>query len=133
MPDVVRLSVLPKGDDTIATPNVVRPCVQFKGDDNMPCLTSFDRGATPDVLRPCVLAKGNVVMPSLTKSYCVCCPRVMMAYHARHRPTLCAIQGPRWHVTTDIVRPRVLPYGDDGMPRQMSYDRVCFTRAMIAS
>ncbi|WP_353805799.1 hypothetical protein, partial [Acinetobacter baumannii] len=32
----------------------------------------------------------------------------------------------------DIIRPRVLPNGYDGIPRSTSLDRVCFQRAMRA-
>ena len=41
MPDIVRPCVLPKGDENIINPNVVQPCVQSKGDDNIPCLTLY--------------------------------------------------------------------------------------------
>ena len=59
--DVIQLCVLPKGDDTIATTNVVRTCVLSKGYDIMTRLMSCDS---------------------------VCFSRVMMAFHAQCCPTL---------------------------------------------
>ena len=62
----------------------------------------------------------------------LCCPRAMMACHARRRPTVYAVKGRRWHATPDVVRPCVLPKGDDGMPRPTSLDRVCCAKAYFA-
>ena len=67
-----------------ATPDAVRPCVLPKGDDGM--------HATPDVVRPCVLPKGDDGMPRPTSLDRVCCPKAMMACHARRRSTVCAAQ-----------------------------------------
>lgn len=39
---VFRLCVLPKGDYSISTPDVVLSCVLSKDNDNMPFLTSSD-------------------------------------------------------------------------------------------
>ena len=61
----------------------------------------------------------------------LCCPRAMMACHARRRPTVYAVKGRRWHATPDVVRPFVLPKGDDGMPRPTSLERVCCPKAMM--
>ena len=49
-----------------ATPDVVRPFMVSKGDDGMPCPMSFDR---------------------------LCCPKAMMACHARRRLTVFVVQG----------------------------------------
>lgn len=57
---------------------------------------------------------------------------LMFACHARHHPTLCVVQGQRWHVMLDVVRARVLPYCEYGMPRTMSYGLVCCLMAMMA-
>ena len=146
-----------KGRRWHATPDVVRPCVLQKGEDGMPRQTPFDRvcpkammacharrrstvcaaqrrwwHATPDVVRPCVLPKGDDGMPRPTSFNCVCCPKAVMACHARHRSTVCAAQRRCWHATLDTVRPCVLPKGDDGMPRPTPSDRVCCPRVMMA-
>ena len=62
----------------------------------------------------------------------LCCPRAMMACHARRRPTVYAVKGRRWHATPDVVRPCVLQKGEDGMPRPTPFDRVCCPKAMMA-
>ena len=59
------------------------------------------------------------------------CPKGMMAFHTRRHSTVFAVQGRRWHATPDAVRPFVLPKGDDGMPRPMSYDLVCCPKAVM--
>ena len=74
--------------------------VLSKGDDGMPHLTLFDRvsyqkammHATPDVVRPCLPFKGYDGMPHPMPSDCLCCPKVMIACHARRRSTVCAFQ-----------------------------------------
>ena len=86
--------------------------------------------ATPDVVRPCVLQKGEDGMPRQTPFDRVC-PKAMMACHARRRSTVCAAQRRWWHATPDVVRPCVLPKGDDGMPRPTSLERVCCPKAMM--
>ena len=47
-------------------------------------------------------------------------------------PTVCAVQKRLWHATPDVVRPCVLPKGDDGMPRPTSSDRVCCPKAAMS-
>ena len=81
------------------TPNVVRPCLPFKGYDGMPRPTLFNR----------VMSKGSDVMPrSMLTTMCVvqgrcchamldvadrvCCPKAIMACHARRRSTVCTAQ-----------------------------------------
>ena len=141
-----------------ATPYAVRPCVLPKGDDGMTHSTSLNRvccptamtachgrrrstvcaakrrwlHAMPDDVRPSVLPKGYDGMPRPTLSDRVCCPRAMMAWHARRRSTICAVQGRWWHATPDVVWLSVLPNGDDGVPRPTLFDRVCCPKAMIA-
>ena len=56
-------------------------------------------------------------MPRLTSFDRVCCPKAMLACHARRRSIVCAAQTSCLHATPDVVRPFVLPKGDDGMPR----------------
>ena len=88
--------------------------------------------AMTDVVRPCVQTKGNDWKSRLTSSNCLCCPRMMMAWHARRHPTVCVIQGRRCHVTPNIVLPRVLPNGDEGMPRLMSSNCLTYPKSMRA-
>ena len=47
--------------------------------------------ATPDVIQPCVLSKGSDCMPHPMSSDCLCCPKAMIACHARRRLTVCAV------------------------------------------
>ena len=63
-------------------------------------------------------------MPRPTSFDRVCCPRAMMACHARRGSTMCAVQRRCCHATPDIVRPSVLPKGGEVMPRLMSFDCV---------
>ena len=49
--------------------------------------------ATSDVVQQCVLSKGGDVMPRPTSSNCMCCPRAVMACHARRRSTVCDVKG----------------------------------------
>ena len=55
-----------------------------------------------------------------------------MPFHARRSPTVCAAQRPCWHATPNVVRPLVLSKGNNGIYYPMSFDRVCYTREMIA-
>ena len=101
-----------------STPDVVRPCVKSKGNDGIPCSKFFNcvcflnammecqagrystvlafQGrrchATPDVVRSCLLSKGVDVMPRPTSFDHVCCPKAMIACHARRSSTVCAAQ-----------------------------------------
>ena len=88
--------------------------------------------ATPDFVRPCVVSKGHDGMPRPSSFDRVCCPKAMMAFHARRRSTVFDVQGRKWHATPDAVRPFVLPKGDDGMPCPASFDRVCCPKAVMA-
>uniref|UniRef100_A0A3Q7GSX1 Uncharacterized protein n=1 Tax=Solanum lycopersicum TaxID=4081 RepID=A0A3Q7GSX1_SOLLC len=72
--------------------------------------------ATPDVTRPCVLHKGHAGMPFPTSSDRVCSPRAMITCHARCRSIVYAFQGLYYQATPKVIRPCVLPKGDDGMP-----------------
>ena len=96
----------------------------------MPCLTSFYRVCCPTAMMACharhstvCAAKGDDVMQRPMLFNCVCCPKAVMSCHARRRPTLRDAQRHRWHATPDVVRPCVLPKGDDGMPRLTLFDR----------
>ena len=100
--------------------------------------------------RPCVLSEGGDVMPRPTSFDRVCCPKAGMACHSRRRSdrvyyqktvmschacclsTLCAALRRCWHATPDVVRPCVLPKGDDGMPRPTSFDNVFCLRAVMS-
>ena len=70
----------------------------------MPRLTSFNR----------VLPKGDDGMPCPTPSNRQCCPKAMMACHARRRPPVCAVQRQRCHASPDDA------------------DRVCYPRALMS-
>ena len=95
-----------------------RPCVRSSGGDVMPRPTSSDRAcsprvvmscharrhstvcavqrrrwhAMPDVVRPCLPSKGYDGMPRSTSFDRLCCPKAMMACHARRSSTVCAAQ-----------------------------------------
>ena len=58
--------------------------------------------------------------------------RLVMACHARCRPTVYVAQRQRWHATPDVVQPCVWSNGDDGMSSPMSFDRVCYPYAFMA-
>ena len=88
----------------------------------MPRPTSFDR----------VLPKGNAGMLRPMSFDRVCCPKAVMACHARCRSIVFAVQGLLWHALPDVVRSCVLPKGDDGMPSPASFDRVCCTKAVMS-
>ncbi|TMW80911.1 hypothetical protein EJD97_013775 [Solanum chilense] len=120
-PNVIRPYVLSKGNHVIKYP-MSSDCVLHKGDESIP---------TTYVVRLCVLSKGNDNIPCSTSSYHICCIRAMMAFDARRRPTIFTVLERRLRVMPDVVRPRLLPYGDDYMPHPMSFDRVCYPRAMM--
>ena len=86
---------------------------------------------TPDVIPPYVLSKKEDVMSRETSSDCVCCLMAMKACHVWHHPTACVTQGPWRHSTPYVVRSCVLCKGYDNKPRPMSFDTVCFSRAMM--
>ena len=71
-------------------------------------------------------------MPRPTSSDRVCCPRAVMSCHNRRRPTVCAVQGRCFHATSDVVRPCVMPKGDDGMPSPTSSHHAYSPRAVIS-
>ena len=106
----------------------------------MPRLTSFDRVCCPRAFmscharrcRPCVLSQGGDVMPRLTLSDRACSPRAVISCHARCHSTECAVQGPWFHATPDVIRLSVLSIDGDGMSRLTSSDRVCFLRTVMA-
>ena len=60
-----------------------RLCEHSKGGDIMPCPTSFDR----------VLPNRDDDMPHQTSFDRVCCPKAVMACHARRCSTVRAVQG----------------------------------------
>ena len=62
---------------------------------------------------------------------CAYYPKEMMAFHARRRSTVFAVQGRRWNATPDAVRQFLLPKGDDGMPRPELFDRVCCSKDVM--
>uniref|UniRef100_A0A494G8Z8 Uncharacterized protein n=1 Tax=Solanum lycopersicum TaxID=4081 RepID=A0A494G8Z8_SOLLC len=57
---------------------------------------------------------------------------LMMVCHARCHPTVCATKGQCGLDTPDDVKSCVLSKGNDNMPRPMSSDYVCFSKAMMA-
>ena len=60
-----------------ALPDVVQPCLRFKGYNGMACPTSFDR---------------------------VCCPKAVMSCHAQRSQTVCAAQGRLFHASPDVIQ-----------------------------
>ena len=112
-----------KGDDSITISNVVRPCVQSKGDNNMQRPTSSDLVCCPTAMMVChaqhystlsMLFKGNDDLQRSLSFDRVFWLREMMAYHAK------------------VVPPCVKSQGKDGMPRLKSSDRLCFPMAIMA-
>ena len=63
------------------------------------------------------------------RAYCL---KEVMAFHARRRLTVFDVQARQWHATPDVVRPFVLPKGDDGKPCPASFDRVCCAKSVMA-
>ena len=147
------------GNYSITMPNVVRPYMHSKGDDNMKSPTSSKWVCCQGRLW---YAKPDVIGPFQ------CCSREMMAFHTRRRsivcsgqgpglnaspyvlqlymlskcddaiphrshPTVSAVEGQGWHVTTNVIRPLVLPNGDDGIAHTISSHHVCCTKAIMAS
>ena len=100
-----------------------RSFVLSKGYDGMP------RPTTPEHL---CWSKGNDGMPRPMPSDRVCCPRTMMACQTRRRPTVSPSQKAMMAGPPDIVRPCVLPKGDDDMPCRTSFDRLCYPKSMMA-
>ena len=90
----------------LVMPHIVRLSVLPKGDDGIPCSMSSDR---------------------------VCCPRAIMACHARCRLNIYATQGTCRHAQIDVVPPYVKCKSDDGMLCPTSYDCMCYPRDMMAS
>ena len=140
MPDNVRLCVMPKGDDSNVMPNIVRPFVQSKVDDNIPRPKSSDYVCSPRAIMVyhtrqystlSMLFMGDDFLSRPTSFDSFFRTRAMMACHARRLPILFSIQLQRWQVTPDIVRLRVLPNADDVMPCSTSSDFVFIPRAMI--
>ena len=87
--------------------------------------------AMPDIVHLCVQSKGYDDKPHLTSFNHVCCPRVMMACHARCRRTVFPVQGLPWYATPNFIRPCVLCKGDDSMPCPLLSDHVYWSRAMM--
>ena len=87
-------------------------------------------------------------MPRPTSSDCMCCPRVVMACHARRfrpcvmskggdvmprpmLPTVCAVLGRLCCATPDAVRLCVFSTSGDVMPRPTLFDRECCPKEMM--
>ncbi|TMW81013.1 hypothetical protein EJD97_012821, partial [Solanum chilense] len=82
---------------------------------NTVCATQWPcRHVTPYVVRSCVLSKGDYNMPFPTSSDYV--------YFTRARR----------NATLNVVRPYLLPNGNVGMNRPMSFNRMCSPNAMMA-
>ena len=72
-------------------------------------------------------------MPRPTSFNRVCCPKAMMACHVRRHSTVCSPRAVMsCHARPNLVRPCVQSKGSDIMPRQTSFSRLCFPKAMIA-
>ena len=122
-----------------AMPDVVWLCVKSKDDDSikhstfcncMWCTRSMMSCHTRH--RLCVYHKGDNCMPHPMSCDHMFCPKAMMSCHAWCSPTVCDIQGKWLHATPNIVRPFVLPYDADGMPRPTSCDHMHLPKAMVA-
>ena len=99
---------------------------------------------TTDIVRQHVLSNGYDYMTRLTLSDRVFCPRAIMACHARHCLTACAIHWLCEHATLDFVRPYVLSKVNHCMLgltsskvyssilRPTACNRVCSQTAMMA-
>ena len=104
----------------------------------------------PDIIRPWMVSNRDNSMPRPRLSDRVCCPRAMIACHARHHSTRCMLsksddgiharriltmcigQRTLLHATPDILRSCILSKGDDVMRRLTSSHRVCCPRVMMA-
>ena len=62
----------------------------------------------------------------------VCCPLTMLACHARLRPTMCVVQGPRLHARPDVIRLYVMSKVHDIQLRLMLSDCVYCPRSIIS-
>ncbi len=103
-------------------PDIVRSCVLSKCHDGIPRPTS-----------PIICAdKYSNTMPCLTSSHHFCSPRAIRAWHTRHRLTVCDVQGPWWHATTDADQLCVLSKDNDGMQHLTLSVCLCFPKAMMA-
>ena len=150
MPDDVPLCVIPKGDDSNVMPNIVRPFVQSKVDDNIPRPKSSDYVCSPraimvyhtrqySTLSMLFMGDDFLSRPMSFDSFfrtrammeCLAWRSAMMACHARRLPILFSIQLQRWQVTPDIVRLRVLPNADDVMPCSTSSNHVCTIKGNV--
>ena len=139
MLDVIRPCVLPKGDDSISTPNIIWPCVHSKGEDNISCLRCSDCVFFPRAMMEshtrrrftlCTLFKGDNGMPCPIFSERVCFPRFMMVCHARGSSTVYVFEGRGFYSRTDVIQPLVQPNGDDSMRRLTLSNRVCCLSSM---
>ena len=133
--------------------------MQSKGDDNMQSQTSSEWVCCPRAMMVCqarhywtlsICSREMMAFHARCRSI-VCSgqgpgwnasPYVLQLYMVskcddviphRSRPTVSAVEGQRWHVTPDVIRPLVLPNGDDGIERTISSHHVCCTMAMMAS
>ncbi|TMW88188.1 hypothetical protein EJD97_018934 [Solanum chilense] len=105
--DVVPPCVLLKGEYRIGMPNIIKPCVQSMGDDNMPrptlsnrvCFPRVKLDVMPVVIRPC--GEDGISCPPSSDHLCF--PMAMMECHARRHPTVCATQGPCGNFTFDFI------------------------------
>ncbi len=87
--------------------------------------------AMPNVVRHFVFSKGNDWKLHPISSYCMCCPRDMITFHARCRPCVSAIQGQWRHAKPNFIQPCVFSKGYDDLPHPKSSNRVYCPRDMI--
>lgn len=121
-----------------ATPDVVGQCMLSKGDDDIPPPMLFDNMCFARDMISChtqcspimcdVQERWSTQCPMSPDS--VCSPRVLMAYNAQRRPTVCAAEEPFLHAKRDIVRQCVLPKSDDCMWCSTLSSHVCCPRTI---
>ena len=86
--------------------------------------------ATPDV-RHCIISKIHDIKICLMSSGRECCLRAMIAYHVRHRPHVCVVQGDDG-MPIPTLFDCVLFQGYYDLPHRKSSNCVCCPRPMIA-
>ncbi len=105
-----------------AMPDVVRPGVLSKGDDGMP---------RPTLLIYVCSTNARMEFPWLKSSDIMRCHMAMITCHDLRHSTMCAVQGPWWHATPDLVLQSVPSNGYVGMPHPTSSDYVCCLKAIM--
>ena len=88
----------PTSSDHLCFPRAIMVC-HNRRDPFMSVVQGPCAHAMPDIVLSCVLSNVDDNVPRPTSSYHVCFPNVIMACHARCRPTVCNAQRRLWHTT----------------------------------